>query len=83
MTKEQWQAIKNKDAAYDGQFVYVLRTTGTICRPSCGKKISSPQNVIVYKTYDEALAAGYHLCKRCRPDYAEWKGGACEKISVN
>ncbi len=78
MTKEQWQAIKNKDASYDGQFVYVLRTTGTICRPSCGKKVSSPQNIIVYNTYDEALAAGYHLCKRCRPDYAEWKGARVE-----
>ena len=78
MTKEQWQAIKNKDKEYDGKFVYVLRTTGTICKPSCEKKVSSPNNVIIFDTLEEALAAGYHPCKKCRPDYENWKGARQE-----
>ena len=78
MNKEQWLAIKNKDASYDGKFVYVLRSTGTICRPSCEKKISTPQNIIIFQNYEEALAKGYHPCKRCRPDYEEWKGAKQE-----
>ena len=78
MTKEQWQAIKNKDRKYDDKFVYVLKTTGTICRPSCDKKISLPQNVIIFDTYEEAEAAGYHPCKKCRPDQAGWMGARKE-----
>ena len=78
MTKEQWQAIKNKDSEYDGKFFYVLRTTGTICRPSCEKKTSSPKNVIIFDTFEDAVAAGYHPCKRCRPEMDEWRGAKKE-----
>ena len=78
MTKEQWQAIRNRDPAYDGKFVYVLKSTGTICRPSCEKKVASPQNVIVFENLDQALAEGYHPCKRCRPDQEGWKGARRE-----
>ena len=74
MTKEQWQAIKNKDSSYDGKFFYVLRSTGTICRPSCEKKIAEPKNVIIFESLEEALAAGYHTCRKCRPELDEWKG---------
>ena len=78
MTKEQWQAIKNKDASYNGRFVYVLRTSGTICRPSCEKKTCSPKDIMIFDTYDEALAAGYRACKRCHPEAADWKGAKME-----
>ena len=78
MRKDQWLAIKNKDASYDGQFVYVLKTTGTICRPSCDKKVSSPQNVLIFDTLEQAMAEGYHPCKRCRPDHKGWKGARQE-----
>jgi len=78
MTKEQWQAIKNKDEEFDGKFYYVLKSTGIICRPTCDKKVSNPFNVIVFEKLDDALAAGYHPCKRCRPDYPGWKGAKRE-----
>ena len=73
MTEEQWEAIKNKDASYDGQFFYALKTTKTVCRPSCVKKTCSPKNVVIFSTVEDAIKAGYHPCKRCRPDQAEWK----------
>lgn len=78
MEKYQWLAIKNKDASYDGQFVYVLKSTGTICKPSCEKKVSSPENIIIFDTLKEALEAGYHPCKRCRPEYDGWRGARQE-----
>lgn len=31
----EWQAVATNDAAYDGQFVYAVKTTGIFCRPSC------------------------------------------------
>jgi len=78
LTKEQWQAIKNKDTAYDGQFVYVNRNTGTICKPSCSKKTLAPGNILLFDTLEEALAAGYHVCKKCHPEFAGWKGARQE-----
>lgn len=90
MTDEQWEAIKNKDASYDGQFFYALKTTKIVCKPSCVKKTCSPKNVVIFSTVEEAIEAGYQPCKRCRPDQAEWKGAkkeladtACRLIQEN
>ncbi|OYT94634.1 MAG: hypothetical protein CFE49_17140, partial [Pseudomonas sp. PGPPP3] len=30
-----WQALCERDANYDGRFVFAVRTTGIFCRPSC------------------------------------------------
>ena len=78
MTDKQWEAIRNKDASYDGQFFYALKTTKTVCKPSCVKKTCSPENVVIFLTVEDAIKAGYHPCKRCRPDQAEWKGAKRE-----
>lgn len=78
LTEEQWQAIKNKDGSYDGQFFYALKTTKTVCRPSCVKKTCSPENVVIFLSVEDAIKAGYHPCKRCRPDQAGWKGAKAE-----
>lgn len=78
VTKEQWQAIKNRDKSFDGQFVYVNRNTGTICKPSCGKKVISPENIILFNDVEQALNAGYHVCKKCHPEFKDWKGARQE-----
>ncbi|MFN8450109.1 MAG: Ada metal-binding domain-containing protein [Anaerolineae bacterium] len=44
-----------------------MRTTGIFCRPSCRARKPYPQNVEFFATAQEALAAGYRPCKRCRP----------------
>ena len=81
MNREQWLAIKNKDSSYDGVFFYALKTTKVVCRPSCNKKACSPENVVIFDDLDSALAAGYRLCKRCRPDQPGWKGAKYELAS--
>ena len=30
-----WQAVLNRDTAFDGRFVYAVQSTGIYCRPSC------------------------------------------------
>ena len=78
MTHEQWTAIKNRDESYDGQFFYGIKTTGTVCRPSCKKKSCTPENVIIFQTLEEATSQGFRPCKRCRPDVMDWKGARVE-----
>jgi AraC family transcriptional regulator of adaptative response / DNA-3-methyladenine glycosylase II len=53
---------------YDGKFIIGVRTTGIYCLPSCRARPPKPQNVRLFKTEDDAKAAGLRACKRCRPD---------------
>jgi AraC family transcriptional regulator of adaptative response/methylated-DNA-[protein]-cysteine methyltransferase len=62
-------AWERRDAAFDGAFVFGVRTTGIYCRPSCSSR-SRRENIEFFATITEALRAGYRPCKRCRPDEA-------------
>lgn len=64
---EQWQAIISNDRTYDGQFFYAVRTTGIFCRPSCKSKEPKMQNVTIFANAEQAVAAQYRPCKRCKP----------------
>lgn len=64
----RWAALRTRDAAQDGRFVYAVRTTGVYCRPSCGARPARPENVAFYANGGEARVAGFRACKRCRPD---------------
>jgi AraC family transcriptional regulator of adaptative response/methylated-DNA-[protein]-cysteine methyltransferase len=63
-----WQAVCERDAHYDGQFVFAVRTTGIFCRPSCRSRRPLRQNVGFYSDAAAAFAAGFRPCKRCQPD---------------
>ena len=64
----RWQAVRRRDPAYDGAFVFAVRTTGVYCRPSCASRPAKRENVAFFSTAAEAQKAGYRACKRCRPD---------------
>lgn len=64
---EMVQAMLTCDPAYEGVFYTAVRTTGIFCRPTCTARKPRPENVDFYVTADEALAAGFRPCKRCRP----------------
>ena len=74
MTQEQWEAIRTDDASYDGKFYYAVRTTGVVCRPSCHARACCPENVVIFDTLPEALAAGYRPCRKCCPEVEDWQG---------
>jgi AraC family transcriptional regulator of adaptative response / methylphosphotriester-DNA alkyltransferase methyltransferase len=65
---EMWEATINCDSAYDGRFFYAVKTVGVYCRPSCKSRTPLRKNVLYFVTSDEAVAAGFRPCKRCRPD---------------
>jgi AraC family transcriptional regulator of adaptative response/methylated-DNA-[protein]-cysteine methyltransferase len=67
---ERFDAVVRRDPAADGTFYYSVRTTGVYCRPSCAARQARRENVRVHQTRDEAEAAGFRPCKRCRPNEA-------------
>lgn len=67
VTDEHWQAIINNETAYDGQFYYAVKTTGIFCRPSCKSRPPKRENIGYFQTSEQALAAHYRPCKRCKP----------------
>jgi len=72
---ERWDAVVRRDRGADGSFYYSVRTTGVYCRPSCASRMALRKNVAFHATREDAEAAGFRPCKRCRPD-AEGLAGA-------
>ncbi|PXW29660.1 bifunctional DNA-binding transcriptional regulator/O6-methylguanine-DNA methyltransferase Ada [Paraburkholderia caballeronis] len=63
----RWRAVASRDSRADGAFFYGVRTTRIFCRPSCASRMPLRENVEYFDTADDARAAGYRECKRCRP----------------
>ena len=66
----RWDAVRKRDPAADGRFVYSVATTGVFCKPSCASRRARPENVRFHADAAAARAAGFRACKRCRPDGA-------------
>lgn len=64
----RWAAVAARDARFDGQFFYAVKTTGVFCRPSCAARLARPENVSFHDSVAEAERAGFRPCKRCKPD---------------
>jgi AraC family transcriptional regulator of adaptative response/methylated-DNA-[protein]-cysteine methyltransferase len=62
-----WQAVCERDSAFDGRFVTAVRSTGIYCRPSCPARRPQRTNVDFHPSPDAAEAAGFRPCKRCSP----------------
>ena len=71
--QEKWSAAARNDAAMDGLFYYAVKSTGIFCRPSCKSRRPSRENVLFFDTAEEAMAAGFRPCKRCRPELATYQ----------
>lgn len=65
------RAVQQADPRYDGRFFYGVTSTGVFCFPSCTCRKPRPENVRFFRSQEEAVAAGFRPCKRCRPDLAE------------
>ena len=65
-----YEAVRRRDAAQDGSFVYGVQTTGVYCRPSCAARPALRRNLSFHATCDAAEQAGFRPCKRCRPKEA-------------
>jgi AraC family transcriptional regulator of adaptative response/methylated-DNA-[protein]-cysteine methyltransferase len=87
LDEERWQAVKRRDRAFDGKFLFAVRTTGIYCRPSCASRPAKRENVTFFETGAQAEKAGYRACKRCRPNkhgspdpQVQAVSQACERI---
>jgi AraC family transcriptional regulator of adaptative response / DNA-3-methyladenine glycosylase II len=82
MTTEdsRYEAVRSRDARFDGVFFFGVATTGIYCRPSCPAITPKRQNVSFFATAAAAQGAGFRACRRCRPDAvpgsADWNARA-------
>src|SRR3954465_5324465 len=63
-----WAAFMRRDRSWDGRVIGAVKTTGIYCKPSCPAKRPKRENVDFFATGDEARAAGFRPCLRCKPD---------------
>ncbi len=64
---KHWQAIKNRDSSFDGQFYYGVATTRIFCRPGCTSRRPLKKNIRIFSNTEVAIERGYRACKRCKP----------------
>ena len=64
---DAWRAVAERDARFDGQFVFAVETTRIYCRPSCPSRRPKRENVRFYSAAADAERAGFRACKRCEP----------------
>lgn len=62
-----WAAFERRDRSWDGRVIGAVRTTGIYCKPSCPAKRPKREHVEFFATGEEASAAGYRPCLRCKP----------------
>src|SRR5947208_11549244 len=63
-----WAAFERRDRRWDGRVIGAVKTTGIYCKPSCPARRPKREHVEFFATGDEARAAGYRSCLRCKPD---------------
>ena len=63
-----WAAFMRRDRGWDGRIIGAVSTTGIYCKPSCPARRPKREHVTFYSTSEEARAAGFRPCLRCKPD---------------
>jgi AraC family transcriptional regulator, regulatory protein of adaptative response / methylated-DNA-[protein]-cysteine methyltransferase len=65
--REYYQAMLDKNTAYEGLFFVGVKTTGVFCRPTCPARKPKLENCEFFETAQQALLASYRPCQRCKP----------------
>ena len=78
-----WEAVRARDARYDGRFVYAVRSTGIFCRPSCPSRRPHRRHVAFYGAPASARAAGFRACLRCAPEGQPRAAQAIERVRAH
>ena len=65
VSDEQWQAVVDNDASYDGHFL-CSENNRDFCRPSCKSRVPK-EKTLAFENTKQALAANFRPCKRCKP----------------
>src|SRR4029077_19677835 len=65
-----YQALKARDARFDGRFFVGISSTRIYCRPVCTVKAPKPENCRFFPSAAAAESSGFRPCLRCRPELA-------------
>ena len=74
-----WEQVMGRDPG--ATFFYAVTTTGVVCRPACKSRLPLRSNVRFFPSVEEAQAAGFRPCMRCRPTLA--RTNAVDKIRAH
>lgn len=77
----RWAALRARDPAADGRFVYAVKTTGIWCHPSSPSRLPRPENVVFFDTPEAAEAAGYRANRRAAADRAALARQHAERVA--
>ena len=69
-----YQALKARDARFDGRLFVAVTTTGIYCRPVCPASLARRENCRFFPSAAAAQEAGFRPCLRCRPETAPAHG---------
>jgi len=77
----RWEAVRARDRAADGSFVYAVRSTGIYCRPSCPSRKPNREQVMFFPLPEAAEQQGFRACQRCRPRTARLRDPRIEAVA--
>ncbi len=66
--QEALDAFERRDRSWDGRVIGAVKTTGIYCKPSCPARRPKREHVEFFRSAEDARAAGYRACLRCKPD---------------
>lgn len=65
-----YEALKARDARFDGRFFVGVSTTGIYCRPICSARTPGRDRCQFFEHAAAAEDQGFRPCLRCRPELA-------------
>ncbi|MFP5467283.1 MAG: DNA-3-methyladenine glycosylase 2 family protein [Gammaproteobacteria bacterium] len=65
-----YDALRARDARFDGHFFVGVTSTGIYCRPVCRVRTPKAENCRFFHLAAQAEHAGFRPCLRCRPELA-------------
>ncbi|MEJ0036010.1 MAG: AlkA N-terminal domain-containing protein [Gammaproteobacteria bacterium] len=68
--KALYKALTARDPRFDGVFFVGVTSTGIYCRPICPARTPKEANCVFFNGAQEAEAARFRPCLRCRPELA-------------
>ena len=65
-----YEALKTRDARFDGRLFVGVTSTGIYCRPVCRVRLPRRENCRFFRTSAQAEAQAFRPCLKCRPEIA-------------
>ena len=69
-----YEAVKARDARFDGRLFVGVTSTGIYCRPICRVRTPRRENCRFFDSAAQAEAAAFRPCLKCRPEIAPGPG---------